>query len=101
MAGPLARSPDPLVLLGRVPSGVPLVAAEQVVHLVLGSSVSSMALIMPTAGGRFKRPRRAGRGQVLLTQRCEADVQLRVGPWQIRTALASAMILAGPPVILV
>jgi hypothetical protein len=28
--------------------------------------------MMPAAGGRFKRPRRAGRGQVSLTQRGEA-----------------------------
>ena len=36
VAGPLARSPDPLVLVIRAQSSVPLVAAEQVVHLVLG-----------------------------------------------------------------
>jgi uncharacterized protein DUF6245 len=30
------RSPDPLVLVVCVPSGVPLVAVEQVVHLVPG-----------------------------------------------------------------
>ncbi len=35
VAGPLARSPGPLVLLVRVPSGVPFVAG-QVVHLVPG-----------------------------------------------------------------
>ena len=34
--GTLARSPDPLVLVVRVPSGIPLAAIEQVVHLVLG-----------------------------------------------------------------
>jgi hypothetical protein len=42
VAGPLARSADPLVLLVLVPSGVPLVAG-QVVHPSWVSSVSSMA----------------------------------------------------------
>jgi hypothetical protein len=47
-AVPLARSPDPLVLLVRVPSGVPLVAAEQVVDLVLGEfRLRPWPLIMP------------------------------------------------------
>jgi hypothetical protein len=36
MGRSLACSPDPLVLVVRVPSGVPLVAPEQVVHLVPG-----------------------------------------------------------------
>ena len=46
-AVPLARSPDPLVLLVRVPSGVPLVAAEQVVDLFLGEFRLRPWLIMP------------------------------------------------------
>jgi hypothetical protein len=55
--------------------------------------------MMPAAGGRFKRPRRAGRGQVLLTQRGEADVQLRAGPF--RTAVGGSEIVSGLPVVLV
>jgi hypothetical protein len=55
--------------------------------------------MMPAAGGRFERPRRAGRGQVSLTQRGEAGVQLRAGPSV--QPLAAAMIMSGSPVVLV
>lgn len=37
----LARSPDPLVVAVRAPSGVPLVAAEKVFQLVLGEFTTS------------------------------------------------------------
>ena len=47
--------------------------------------------MMPAAGGRFKRPRRAGRGQVLLTQRGEADVQLRIVRFRPDAGLAGGI----------
>ncbi len=78
VAGPLARSPDPLVLVVRVPSGVPLVAG-QVVHSSWVSSVSSMA---PHDAGRW-RPLQAASPKLAAVRSCSRSgakpgVQLRV-----------------------